>query len=332
MRRRTLFNSENGIDPSKSNVGDICFYNRSNGRVIIVDGREWSIQKYPYSRYEPIGIVVVPGIHDVYGDGSCGVMSLKSMDLNNPDEGSNTEKLASWGGEGYDTPLPNLNEVCFVGIAMDEIVHEELQGIIDDASLPSTKFFGDYDSVHNPYDQGTAYDIINNYTYFAPSPYKNDGSRNPLYYQTTFPSSEKNGLSDFDGFGNTKILCDMAIGQADWKTSETIYDKADANYYPAACCCWRFHTHGTKQGQWYLPACGEMGYVVVRINKINDTISQLITSYGDTIGLVVDDYERYMTSTEHSETGEVVIFMSQGVVQGFAKHLDFYIRSFLRVG
>ena len=67
------------MDPIKSTPCDLCFYDKTTDKVIIVGGEEWSSTAYPSSRYTPIGVVVVPGSHDVYGDGSCGVMSLKPM-------------------------------------------------------------------------------------------------------------------------------------------------------------------------------------------------------------------------------------------------------------
>ena len=81
MRRRTLLKttSGGGINPSDSSPCDLCFYDRTTDSLIIVAGDAWNRSTYPSSRYVPIGVVVVPGTHNVYGDGSCGVMSLKFL-------------------------------------------------------------------------------------------------------------------------------------------------------------------------------------------------------------------------------------------------------------
>lgn len=65
MRRRTLLKT-------KSDPCDLCFYDRTTDSLIIVAGDTWNISTYPSSRYVPIGVVVVPSSHNVYGDGSCG--------------------------------------------------------------------------------------------------------------------------------------------------------------------------------------------------------------------------------------------------------------------
>lgn len=41
------------------------------------------------SRYEPIGIVVIPAEHDVYGAGECGVVSIEYIPGNEPQKGLN---------------------------------------------------------------------------------------------------------------------------------------------------------------------------------------------------------------------------------------------------
>ena len=54
-----------------------------------------------------------------------------------------------------------------------------------------------------------------------------------------------------------------------------IINSFNSGYYPAACCCWRYHTLGTNQGDWYLPALGELGYYFVTLKKIQNTIQYL---------------------------------------------------------
>lgn len=56
--------------------------------------------------------------------------------------------------------------------------------------------------------------------------------------------------------------------------------------YPAASCCEMFYTEGTSQGDWYLPSCGELGYIMPRFNKIQEAIQKMITAYGSSVGVL----------------------------------------------
>ena len=88
----------------------------------------------------PIGVCIIPTSHDVYGDGTCAVMSLRSMSVSNPsggdartgtslsDSGSTATTKCYWGGYNVDisgcTELLNYNVVnqCGIGSAQTETV------------------------------------------------------------------------------------------------------------------------------------------------------------------------------------------------------------------
>ena len=237
MRRRTLLKttSGGGVDPSKSAPCDLCFYDRTTDSLIIVAGDAWDSATYPSSRYVPIGVVVVPGSHNVYGDGSCGVMSLKEMNYNSPDSGSTSYQSIYGGGRENDISLPNLNQVPTGNTSNGIPTGSNSYGY-----LPSDKF----SNIQCAHDTDAYYD----YSSCIPSPYLTDGSRNPGYYQTSPPSSSNNALADFDGIGNSQVLWGLATSQSSWKTASFIINNSGSGYYPAACCCWRYHTEGTSQG------------------------------------------------------------------------------------
>lgn len=307
----------------EAKVGDVCFYDKEQDKLIIVS--EWSAETHPASRYTPIGIVVIPSSHDVYGTGEAGVMSLKEMNYNTPNEGSISYLVMYWGEYRTDiSELTNYNVVCHIGNNGNP--QSTIQGITSRAYLPSDKF----DTVQCPHDTDAYYNYDDS-DYCIPSPYLTDGSRNPLYYQTTSPSSANNAMSDFDGKNNSQVLWDRATAQSDWKTASTITNNSGSGYSPAAQCCWRYHTEGTSQGDWYLPACGELGYILPPFNKINNTISQLCTAYGSSVGVELGTSDYYWSSTEYSSYSARYVYTNNGNVNYNNKNYIGYVRAWLRV-
>lgn len=330
MRRRSLFTQGSkdlpldSISPADSVAGDYCFYDKTADKIIIVDQTKWSADKYPSSKCTPIGIVVVPGTHNVYGDGSCGVMSLKEMSYNTPDEGATQYDGVCWGQNNTNiTDLTNYDVVCHIG--NDDNPRNTIQGTSGYASLPSEKF----DRIQCPHDTDAYYYNVGNY--HIPSPYLTDGERNPLYYQTASPSSANNAMSDFDGKNNSQVLQDSATAQSNWRTASVINNNSGRGYSPAACCCWRYHTEGTSQGDWYLPACGELGYIMPPLNKINEAISNMCIAYGSSFGVELDTIYVYWSSTEYNAINACYVYTSDGQVSGNSKSNHNYVRAFLRV-
>ena len=260
--------------------------------------------------YTPIGVEVIPAEHDVYGTGQAGIMSLAYMDYTTPDTGSTSYQYIYWGGYGTDTSIPNYNEINFV------------DGTTSDSGyLPSDQFTG-----------ATSLDGVSKYSSTSdnvPSPFNTDGSRNEAYYTTAY--STANALSDFDGVGNTSVLTNLATAQSDWKTASTITNNRKKGYYSAACCAWRFHTAGTSQGQWYLPAAGELGYLINRISAINTTINKVLSVYSSVVAVAVHNSGGHWSSSEYSDDVVYALFTNSGEVGYNTKNGLAYVRSFLRL-
>ena len=292
-------------------VGDICLANANGDKKFIKVG-----DAIP-DGYEPIGVVVIPTSHDVYGTGECAVMSLKYMNYTTPDEGGISKQGISWGGRGRDMPLYNYSSAATIGKASAQT---DTVSFTNYPYLPSDSF-----TATTCTKDTNAYYYNSGYT-AAPSPYLTDGSRNSQYY-----TSGNNALSDFDGVGNTNVITGLAIGE-DWKTTTSIDNNSESTYYfPAAFCCWRYSTVGTNQGDWYLPACGELGYLCARFKTINNAIQYIIDSgFSDSCSLVVRDY--FWSSSEHNSANTRYIDMLNGEVHYTTKDdTGNYVRAFLRV-
>ena len=324
MRRRLL--SSLGIKATlisqlDTQAGDVVFYDLDNDAKVyyrLNDGED----VIPKS-YAPIGIVVIPASHNVYGDYACGVMSLVGMSYNNPDTGSITPSGLYWGPAQDIESLYNYNRVVNIGTTE---ISSSAQGLDWFGVLPSDIFTGDACETGfypNEWPYGTVY---------SPSPYNADGSRNPVYYQTSSPSDTTNALSDFSGKQNTQQILDLSIGQYNWRTDSTIINSDSTGYYPSACCCWRFHTEGTKQGDWYLPSCGELGYMVPKLGIILNTLSKLRNL---SIDVFTDDFinNKVWTSTEYADYSVREIFLSIGhIFDGYKNDASKIAIAFTQMG
>lgn len=303
-----------GISASESGPGDYCFYDKQQNKVIIIPNST-DLSLLSTDNYVPIGVVVVPGKHNVYGDGSCGVMSLKEMNCDTPSTGGTSEYYMYWGEYNVDIPdLLYFNEVP-IGNTSDGIPTESNK----EGYLPSDRFsliqcLHDTDAYYNQYT-------------LSPSPYFTDGSRNPGYYQITSPLSSANALSDFDGIGNTNKMISKR-GTKDY--SSWIPNRETEEDYPAASCCNMFYTEGTSQGDWYLPAIGELGYIMPPFNKINTAIDNIIQTYGSSIGIKLNDYH-YWSSTQQTSGRAWYIDPSQGHARWDIKDDDVNVRAFIRI-
>lgn len=280
LRRRLVgkagsSNSFEGIDPSEAPALSIVFYNRKTDNLVIAP--EIDVESYPYNDYSPIGIVVIPAAHGVLRDNSgipqCGVMSLTCMSPSRPEIGDPSGVPIMWGYRGQFAGMPYY------------------QGIVEAERAGALTPKGIWPYGYIPCQEVVGSNAMHSMAPFSLSPYVNmtlnTGDFNPNY------SILDNSVThDFDGVNNTKILTDLSTAY-NWRTSATITNSNTQRHYPAACCCARFHTEGTKafkdcsaeeiangRGFWYLPSAGEIGYLAPRIKDINELLDRLDSSYG----------------------------------------------------
>jgi hypothetical protein len=312
-----------GVTPSDGSLCDVLLANISTSQLLLASAGD--LDGYNTDQYEAIGIVVIPASHNVYGNGQPGVMALKSASCTTPDEGSLTEQMISWGNYQVDhSELFNYDKVITIG----NYENWDQISVQSYPYLPSDNFT----KLANPNGDPMALYYYNDSDYHAPSPYDADGvSRNSLYYSTAYGT---NALSDLDGYGNTTILLTKATAE-DWKTVTTLTNPSSptastsAGYQPAACACWRYSTVGTEQGDWYLPACGEFGYVCARIKAINTAISKINAWKPNSAVSLTSDW--YWTSTEDSAWYARSVDLYIGGVSLGYRYDQGWVRPFLRV-
>lgn len=300
-------------------TADYVLYDKVNQELVCVSSSA-GLSNYPSNSYTPIGIVVIPASHDVYGDGSCGVMSLKAMNCDTPSEGGTSEQSMYWGVGGPNiSELPDLDRVPVGNTSNGIPTGNNSRGYLPSDKFSSTQCAHDTD----------AYYYSSTSSPYIPSPYLTDGSRNPGYYQTSSPSSSNNALADFDGIENTKKIIAQR-GAKDYNSWTP--DRETQADYSAASCCDMFHTEGTSQGDWYLPACGELGYIMPPFDKINDAIDKMRTAYDSSVGVELNTNYFYWSSTENSSVSADCVSAAIGLVSNNYKYYSSYVRAFLRAG
>lgn len=228
----------------------------------------------------PVGVVVVP--EGFVPDGKVRIISLDYVDKSGNTSTSATSM--NWGASSIDTNVINHQMVPTTDNTTSSSINSNSSGY-----LPSDSFSGATSFV-DP--QAKYY----RYAPYVPSPYLGDAP-NPEYYKTI---TGNNALSDFNGLYNTDLLVNTG--------SDCI----------AANACWEYKSD-VGNLQWYLPAMGELGYIMSRFNIINNTIVAL--------GGVAIDNINFWSSTEYDSNHTYVLGVDNGYV-GSNKKPSNYVRPF----
>ena len=233
-----------------------------------------------------IGVVVIPS--GFAPDGKARIVSLKyAVDINGTS--STNASYLSWGPTGTDTSLTNYTKVPTTDNAGSTST-----GSYSSGYLPSDNFTGATSFV----DSKAKYSRISE---LIPSPYITRDGKNEFNPEYSKAISGNNALSDFSGSANTQTL--VGLG-------------AD---YIAANACWNYKD-GSSNLQWYLPAAGELGFLVPRFNAINSTL----TTVGGSS--VASDY--FWSSSEYSSDYAYYVSTGNGYVGSGNKRYNVYVRPF----
>ena len=241
----------------------------------------------PYAKWNtslgtPVGVVVVP-------EGFAPDGKIRIVSLNNADASGNTSTSTvkmNWGPTRTDTSLTNFKKVPTTDNAGSTSTGSNGNGY-----LPSDRFNGSVSFV----DPKAKYNETRN---LIPSPYLGDVP-NPEYNKEI--SGYNNALSDFNGLSNTETL--VGLG---------------ANYV-AANAAYKYND-GVSNLQWYLPAMGELGYLMPRFNEINKTITDL--------GGVAVASPYFWSSSEYVSDYAYYLSTDFGTVGSDSKYFDDYVRPF----
>jgi hypothetical protein len=155
----------------------------------------------------------------------------------------NGSKTMAWdetGGTLVDSSAPN-----FYNVPTTDNMGSTTYGVDICGYLPSDR--SDWSGEQSYVDSFSKY---NGNIPYVPSPYMGD-KLNPAYSQTI---EGGNALSDFNGFSNTQSLVDEGV------------------QYHAAHACWNYKDSANSNLQWYLPAMGELGFLIPRFQLINQSI------------------------------------------------------------
>lgn len=165
--------------------------------------------------------------------------------------------------------------------------------------IPSDKQTGQT-SYTDPYAKYVDYPL---YSRLIPSPYLSNGTANPDYYRNAkiSPNSYKTVVGDLDGLNNTQ-------------------DLLKRDYSDAALKAWEY-SDGASDIQWYLPAAGELGFLITRVVAINEILNMI----GATPIKVA---EKFWSSTEYSGEQAYRVDNTDGQIYSYDKEKSAKIRPF----
>lgn len=268
-------------------------------------------------------VVVVPYSHT--GDGTVRAMGLNYASVDTPATGG-AESSIVWGADIDIVGVSNYTG----GI---KFANYDNQTSSYGTSLPIYLPTDTNSGVKvNPYDTETIYHAEAASHGYAPSPYNENGTKNDAYHSLgAFSSVTNNSFKDMDGKGNTlktlRTLNQNYLGQTLYaatldNTQTKTYNSITLELFPAACACARYSSVlkpctidttktleeniATNAMPWYLPACGEVGYSIVRRGRIQYAMSQVGTEY-------IYNPRWLWTSTESAANTAWTLYFAGGV-------------------
>ena len=250
-----------------------------------------------------IGVCVIPS--NFVPDGKARFMSLVNMSSSSTSGTTSQSSYLQWC-----TTYEQLN----LGHQYDRVPFDSNHnGILDLKQnrpwgrIPLGRTDGSF-TIFNRQDPVTRYYDANDEWSGIPSPYGVDGKLDPGYVCNTGDLRGRNCLTDMSGWKNTINLVNGTYTT------------------PAASACSSF-APGYQNGNWYLPAMGELGFVGARISAINSKITEAINGGATGVALSLSNF--YWSSSEYS-TGSAWTLGTGGGDVGYGNESgSLLVRAFL---
>lgn len=278
------YNSKSTLFKKIGNVGDFYYENGLfSSDVDLTQGT-------------PIGIVVIPR-NFIPTSPKGRVMSLVNMSMNGF-SGTTSEETMYPGLYFTETPLTKY--YYYAGHGTGTTVQTNLVGNYSAVFQPSDRWNdGEPQRVQSPDDPQAYYSGSGSTDNHGVSPYKVDEDGN-ITFNSRYGEKEiytgtvdyvLNAFSDFDGYGNTDVQISTSA-QTDWKTASVLEN--NRRYALSACACKRFNCGGLD---WYLPSCGELGFLAPRHKVLQSQLQKLIDANGTAALIPENQYQTLPAST-----------------------------------
>ena len=128
-----------------------------------------------------------------------------------------------------------------------------------------------------------------------------------------------NSTSYIGGKWNTQQCLSNATNQD--VICDGVTNNYNTGYCAPACCCVAYSTPGTKSGDWYLPAIGELYQIYANKTAINEKRTTIKGSGFNNF--------YYWSSREDSRNREYSVFLINGDVSGDSRGGNYYVLGFL---
>ena len=325
-----------------NNYNYILYYDKIKNKLTFRNSDARSIRDdYMSGNYTPIGISVVPFGHNLYGDNSCGVVSLhifrkgEAYHINKP---SVTQLMAMGGFTIYNGFLNGNNEKG-TGEPSPFNLHygDETRRSIDYGKI-AYDYFTSIQCKHNP---NKYYNDSNNNPLLplCPSVFLADGSKNTNAFLSFKPDNGNyinlkiNSIADTDGRYNTYKVLEPMHGEIEG--DEKTYSYLISNVI-------NYSTDGTQQRDWYVPSAAEGAYFISNYMNIKSIKTDLYGYYKDDKYITEDEYQQTLLSTltyrNYNEVSDAQVNMCEamldsGIIHNVADEYDASCRiiPFIRV-
>lgn len=253
---------------------------------------------------------------------NCYMLTKVNMEPVKLDE-SSTKKIPEVGDILYSTIDNRLtldettdehDNIAIAICVIPEVLENFRNGDQSDGSIKTARFVSlNYMSLKIPYN-GTP--VLNQKLYFNCMTVGN-------YITNVYNRKGLNAKDSYlGGKYNTQKMLDKSTKQNPIMCDGFV-DNGSEGYSSAACCCNAYVTLGTKEGDWYLPSCGELYEIYANKNIINANRAKILgNGYNDA---------DFWSSKECTLYTEYYVSTTDGTITYISKGKANYVLAFLAV-